>query len=121
MTTSDLLGQVKRTGTLPGLPDGLYLDGSFQAARAGRRMESFDPGTGEAFAEFARGDAADVEAAVASAAHAFKSVWRDTAPGGGGGGRGGGGPGRAPPRPSRAWGAPPPRPRAAASWRAPRR
>lgn len=80
MNGTDLLDQAMRAGTLPGLPEGLYLDGSFQPAHAGRRMESFDPGKGEAFASFARGGADDVDAAVASAAHAFKTVWRDTAP-----------------------------------------
>lgn len=77
---SELVAQVQRTGTLPGLPSGLYLDGGFQPAASGRTMESLDPGRGAAFASFAQGDADDVAAAVASARHAFETVWRDMAP-----------------------------------------
>ncbi|WP_306030287.1 aldehyde dehydrogenase family protein [Stappia sp. MMSF_3263] len=77
---SELVAQVRRTGTLPDLPDGLYLDGGFRPATSRRTMESFDPGKGEAFASFARGDADDVDAAVTSAARAFEAGWRDTAP-----------------------------------------
>lgn len=65
------------SGTLPDLPSGHFIDGSFTAAASGRSMESFDPGRSEPFAHFARGDAADVEAAVASARRAFEQVWRD--------------------------------------------
>lgn len=77
---SELVAQVRRTGTLPDLPDGLYLDGGFRPATSRRTMESFDPGRGGAFASFARGDADDVDAAVTSAARAFEDGWRDTAP-----------------------------------------
>ena len=65
------------TGTLPDLPSGHFIDGGYTAASSRRIMESFDPGCAEPFAVFARGDAADVDAAVASARHAFEGAWRD--------------------------------------------
>lgn len=67
-----------RTGTLPDLPQGHFIDGNFHPAAAGRLMESFDPGRAAPFAAFARGDAEDVEAAVESARRAFETVWLDT-------------------------------------------
>ena len=79
MQTSQELAQLAiSTGTLPDLPRGHFLDGAFCAPAAGRTMKSFDPGRAEAFADFARGDAADVDAAVSSARRAFEHVWRDT-------------------------------------------
>ncbi|WP_299621636.1 aldehyde dehydrogenase family protein [Pelagibius sp.] len=77
-TRKELIDQALTSGTLPDLPQGHFIDGAFSAPAAGRSMESQDPGRAEAFAEFARGDAADVEAAVASARNAFEAVWRDT-------------------------------------------
>lgn len=74
-----LANEVLRSGTLAGLPTGHFIDGHFTAPFAGRMMESFDPGRGEAFAEFAAGTEADADQAVASAAKAFPS-WRDTVP-----------------------------------------
>lgn len=62
------------------LPQGHFIDGGFRAPRAGRSMQSEDPGQGEAFAEFARGDAEDVADAVASSRQAFSSGWRRTPP-----------------------------------------
>ena len=77
-TRKELIDQALTSGTFPGLPQGHFIDGAFSAPSAGRTMESLDPGRAEAFAVFARGDAADVEAAVASARSAFEAVWRDT-------------------------------------------
>ncbi|PTW62806.1 aldehyde dehydrogenase (NAD+) [Breoghania corrubedonensis] len=79
---SDIVARARRTGTLDGLPDGLFLDGAFRPAVSGARMESFDPGRASAFASFASGGADDVDAAVESAKKAFETVWRDTAPAG---------------------------------------
>lgn len=77
MGDSSLIETALASGTLPDLPRGHFIDGDGQAPAAGRSMESFDPGRGEPFAEFARGDAADVDAAVASARRGF-AIWRDT-------------------------------------------
>jgi len=74
----ELVETALATGTLPGLPQGHFLDGGFCPAISGRSMQSFDPGRGEPFAVFARGDAQDVDAAVASARRAFVQVWRDS-------------------------------------------
>jgi len=62
-----------RTGTLPDLPRGHFLDGAFRPSARARLMESFDPGRATPFAVFARGDADDVDAAVVSARRAFAS------------------------------------------------
>lgn len=79
MTPDQMISNYFVTGTLPELPRDHFIDGVFVAADSGNRMESFDAGTGEAFAEFAAGSAADVDHAVASAAKGFE-VWRNTPP-----------------------------------------
>lgn len=61
------------------LPAGHFIDGGFRAPRAGRSMPSEDPGRGESFADFARGDVDDVVDAVSSARKAF-ALWRRTPP-----------------------------------------
>ncbi|MCJ0824892.1 aldehyde dehydrogenase [Luteimonas sp. 50] len=48
-----------------------WIDGEAREAAGGRWLEVFDPATGKPFAEVARGDDADVEAAVAAAQRAF--------------------------------------------------
>lgn len=78
MDVASLVATALSTGTVPGLPGGHFVDGAQCPAAAGRAMASFDPGRGEPFAEFARGDAADVDAAVESARRGFERVWRDT-------------------------------------------
>ena len=58
-----------------------FIDGKFVEARKGRKFESINPATGEAFVEVSRSDASDVDAAVKSARKAFKSgVWSRMAP-----------------------------------------
>jgi aldehyde dehydrogenase (NAD+) len=68
------------TGTLAGLPDEHFIDGRFVPSAAGGRMESFDPGTGRAFASFAAGDAEDVDAAVRAARRAMNGAWGSATP-----------------------------------------
>jgi NAD-dependent aldehyde dehydrogenases len=48
-----------------------WIDGEAREAAAGRWLEVFDPAMGKPFAEVARGDASDVDAAIAAAQHAF--------------------------------------------------
>jgi aminomuconate-semialdehyde/2-hydroxymuconate-6-semialdehyde dehydrogenase len=48
-----------------------WIDGEAREAASGRWLEVFDPATAKPFAEVARGDAADVEAAIAAAQRAF--------------------------------------------------
>ncbi len=83
MTMTDSLTQLAAetlaAGTLAGLPGRHWIGGAWQAAAAGRTMESFDPGSGRAHARFAAGDAEDVAAAVAAAEDGFR-VWSRMAP-----------------------------------------
>ncbi|SMF80804.1 aldehyde dehydrogenase (NAD+)/betaine-aldehyde dehydrogenase [Tistlia consotensis] len=74
-----LAARTLEAGTLEGLPDRHWIGGSWQASASGRTMESLDPGSGRAFARFAAGEAADVEAAVAAAEAGF-AAWSATAP-----------------------------------------
>lgn len=62
------------------LPEGHFIDGEFRGSRSGRSMQSEDPGKGEAFADFTRGDADDVADAVSSSRRAFDTVWRRMTP-----------------------------------------
>jgi aminomuconate-semialdehyde/2-hydroxymuconate-6-semialdehyde dehydrogenase len=48
-----------------------WIDGEAREAASGRWLEVFDPATAKPFAEVARGDAADVEEAIAAAQRAF--------------------------------------------------
>jgi len=79
-TLQALVQQAQASGTLPGLPEHHFIDGRWQPPASGRRMQSLDPGTGEAFAEFAAGDAKDVDVAVKSARAALAGPWRRATP-----------------------------------------
>ena len=48
-----------------------WIDGEAREAAGGRWLEVFDPALGKPFAEVARGDASDVDAAIAAARRAF--------------------------------------------------
>jgi aldehyde dehydrogenase (NAD+) len=74
-----LVHEAQASGTLAGLPDRHLINGVFVPSLNGARMETLDPGTGAAFASFASGDAADVDAAVA-AARAALAPWRAFSP-----------------------------------------
>jgi aldehyde dehydrogenase (NAD+)/betaine-aldehyde dehydrogenase len=81
--TSDLqrwVQEAQATGTLAGLPDRHFIDGAAVASVDDATMATLDPGTGRAFAHFAAGQAADVDAAVLAANRALKGPWRDMAP-----------------------------------------
>ena len=75
-----LVHEARTTGTLASLPDKHMIAGVASASVGGARMETFDPGTGRAFASFAAGDADDVDLAVAAAQAALRGAWRDTTP-----------------------------------------
>ena len=77
---NDLVREAQSTGTLKGLPDRHFIAGGFVPAVHGGRMQTFDPGTARAFAEFAAGDAADVDAAVDAAQTALRGPWRALRP-----------------------------------------
>ena len=62
--TSDLqrwVQEAQATGTLTGLPDRHFIDGAAVASVDGATMATLDPGTGRVFAQFAAGQAADVD------------------------------------------------------------
>ncbi len=52
--------------------------GAWQPAQDGRTLDLADPGRGVPFAAMARSAAADIDAAVAAARHAFESHWEKT-------------------------------------------
>jgi phenylacetaldehyde dehydrogenase len=58
-----------------GAPRQLYIDGQFVDAAAGETFETLDPATGEVLAEVARGEAEDIDRAVAAARRAFEGPW----------------------------------------------
>ncbi|TMA68610.1 MAG: aldehyde dehydrogenase family protein, partial [Deltaproteobacteria bacterium] len=56
-----------------------FIGGAFVPPRAGRYLETRNPATGKRLAEIARGDEADVDAAVQAAGSALPG-WRDRRP-----------------------------------------
>jgi len=57
----------------------MFIDGKWQPAADGGRLDVYDPATGQVFATAARGRQADLDAAVESARRGLK-VWRNTHP-----------------------------------------
>lgn len=62
------------------LPSAHFIGGAWTPAASGRMMASFDPGSGEAFHDFAAGDASDVERAVENAHGALTGDWANGSP-----------------------------------------
>ncbi len=58
----------------------LFIDGGWTKASSGRVFATIDPATEETIGEVARGEAADVDRAVAGADRALHGPWRDIAP-----------------------------------------
>ncbi len=56
-----------------------FVGGAPMAPASGLRIESYDPFTGEVWAEIARGDASDIDRAVAAASSAFP-IWAGMTP-----------------------------------------
>ncbi|KAB7604280.1 aldehyde dehydrogenase family protein, partial [Verminephrobacter sp. Larva24] len=74
-----LIAEFRNTGTLSGLPCAQFIDGAYQAGATSAALESFDPGSGRVFAQFAAGGEAEVDAAVHAAKRALPA-WSETAP-----------------------------------------
>ncbi|MCW5238678.1 aldehyde dehydrogenase family protein [Verminephrobacter eiseniae] len=74
-----LIAEFRNTGTLSGLPCAHFIDGAYQAGATSAALESFDPGSGRVFAQFAAGGEAEVDAAVHAAKRALHA-WSETAP-----------------------------------------
>src|SRR5215475_11338863 len=51
----------------------LLIDGKWKDAKSGKKFDVFDPATGQAIAAVAEADAADIDAAVKAARHAFET------------------------------------------------
>jgi aldehyde dehydrogenase (NAD+) len=79
-TLRALVDEAQQHGTISGLPDRHFLDGQWAASVSGARMASLDPGTAEAFTEFAAGNADDVDAAVRAARKALSGPWKRATP-----------------------------------------
>ena len=79
----DLATSVKdylATGKVEGLPNALFIDGESVAAESRQAMATWDPATARVFAEFAAGQAEDVDRAVASSQQALKAEWSRVTP-----------------------------------------
>lgn len=60
---------------------GLFIEGQFVAAQAGQTFENVNPATGQVIAQMAKGDASDIDRAVASGVVAWRDRrWRGLAP-----------------------------------------
>lgn len=79
MTAKTIARDYLTTGSFPGLPDGHFIDGR-TTPPSPKKMESFDPGRAEAFAEFSLGETSDMDRAIASAEKAA-ARWRQVSPG----------------------------------------
>ncbi len=77
---SALVHEAQTTGTLSGLPSCHLINGLWVPSENSGQMETFDPGTCKAFATFAAGDAADIDAAVSAAKTALTGPWRTLTP-----------------------------------------
>ncbi|WP_137890277.1 aldehyde dehydrogenase family protein [Ramlibacter sp. 2FC] len=58
----------------------LFIDGKWVPSATGERIETFNPSTGQLLATLARGQKADVDAAVASSRRAFQGHWSSFTP-----------------------------------------
>ena len=62
------------------LPRSMFIDDSFEPAASGKTFATIDPSTESILGQAARGDAADVDRAVAAARRATRGDWRDITP-----------------------------------------
>ncbi len=70
----------KRIEIPAGLPTGMYIGGEYVEAKSKERIETLDPATGRAFADFPAGSLSDVDSAVTSAKKALHGNWRKMTP-----------------------------------------
>lgn len=61
-------------------PAELLIGGEWLPARSGEHLTVVDPATGQTLREIARGQAADIDAAVQAARDAYRRTWRKLAP-----------------------------------------
>ena len=77
---AELITEALTSGRISGLPDRHFIDGAFVPSCSRAQMETFDPGTGRAFAPFARGNGDDIDRAVTAARTAMTGPWRNVSP-----------------------------------------
>lgn len=75
---NNLIDEVRRTGTLSDLPSANFIDGQWVDGR--ERMETFDPGTGKAYAAFSASGADEIDQAITAAERQQTGPWRDVTP-----------------------------------------
>lgn len=78
-TAIELAEAYLQQAQLPPLPSGHFIGGQLCQSLSGQRMPSWAAGLGRAFADFAAGDASDIECAV-TAADSAQCRWGHTAP-----------------------------------------
>lgn len=79
-TLRALVDEALTSGRITGLPDQHFIEGQWVAPANGGRMASVDPGTEQAFTEFAAGDAEDIDRAVQAARGAANGALRRMTP-----------------------------------------
>jgi len=79
-TVPALVAQYQQTGRIEGLPDRHLIAGNWTPSASGGIMESVDPGNGNAFHQFAAGDADDIERAVENSHAALSGEWSAASP-----------------------------------------
>jgi len=81
MHTPSTLAEWKALAASLALDTGLFIEGQFVAAKAGESFDCVSPSTGEVIAVMAKGQGADIDAAVASCLRAWNDGrWHKQAP-----------------------------------------
>jgi aldehyde dehydrogenase (NAD+) len=81
-STENLIAEYFQTGTLAGLPNQHFIDGTWVRSSSGEHMETFDAAMGRAFHSFAAGGQAEADLAVDAAHRALRGPWRQVTPSG---------------------------------------
>jgi aldehyde dehydrogenase (NAD+) len=71
---------ITRPRILDGKPKQLLIDGKWQPSSSGETFDTINPANGEVLAQIAKGNAADVDRAVASARRTFEGDWSKVKP-----------------------------------------
>ena len=75
MTTKTVAATGARPAFLESGPKPMLIDGTWVPAASGKTFPSINPATGEALAQVAEGDRADIDRAVTAARRAFEGPW----------------------------------------------
>jgi acyl-CoA reductase-like NAD-dependent aldehyde dehydrogenase len=81
MTKVDPSSKFRALAGMVRIPQNLYIDGKYSAARSGETFDNINPATAQSLGQVAAGDAADVDLAVKAARRAFNDgSWSRAAP-----------------------------------------